>query len=72
MSDEQLTRDRAMLLAEVERLRAQIVSLEATGAEAADEIDRLRATLTSIAANTCCEECQEAKRVARSALEVKL
>lgn len=33
------------LRAEVERLRAQIVSLEATGAEASDEIDRLRAAL---------------------------
>ena len=31
--------------AEVERLRAQIVSLEATGAEASDEIDRLREAL---------------------------
>lgn len=38
-------KDRAWLLAEVERLRAQIVCLEATGAEASDEIDRLRAAL---------------------------
>lgn len=37
--------DRAMLLAEVERLRTQIVLLEATGAEASDEIDQLRAAL---------------------------
>lgn len=35
----------ADLRSEVERLRAQIVCLEATGAEASDEIDRLRAAL---------------------------
>ena len=35
------------------------------------EIERLRAALTSIASNTCCNGCQEAARVARNALEGK-
>ena len=38
-------------------------------AEAADEIERLRAALRSIAKNTCCDRCQEAALVARAALE---
>ena len=33
--------DRATLLAEIARLRSQVLTLEATGAEAADVIDRL-------------------------------
>ncbi len=36
--------------------------------DAADEIERMRAALQSIADNTCCEGCQEAARVAKSAL----
>ena len=35
----------------------------------ADEIERLRAALESIANNTCCDPCQEAKLVAKAALE---
>lgn len=35
------------------------------------EIEKLRAALTSIASNTCCNGCQEAARVARDALEGK-
>ena len=37
--------------------------------EAADEIERLRAALRSIAANACCDSCREAALVARAALE---
>ena len=33
------------------------------------EIERLRDVLESIAANTCCEPCQEAKLVAKAALK---
>ena len=33
-----------------------------------DEIEKLRAALRSIAANTCCDLCQEAALVARAAL----
>ena len=39
--------------------------------EAADEIEKLRAALRSIAANTCCDRCQEAALVARAALGEK-
>ena len=35
------------------------------------ENERLRAALTSIAKNTCCDRCQEAALVARRALEGK-
>ncbi len=37
----------------------------------ADLIERLQAALQSIAANTCCDKCQEAALVARAALEGK-
>lgn len=37
--------------------------------EGADEIERLRGALESIANNTCCEGCQEAAKVARAALD---
>ena len=37
--------------------------------DAADEIERLRTVLASIAANTCCDRCQEAALVATAALE---
>ena len=37
--------------------------------EAADEIERLRVALRSIAANACCDSCREAALVARAALE---
>ena len=33
-----------------------------------DKVEQLRAALESIAANTCCERCQEAALVAREAL----
>ena len=36
---------------------------------AADEIDRLRAGLRSIADNTCCDGCQEAAKVAAYTLK---
>jgi hypothetical protein len=36
--------------------------------EAADRIEQLEAALRSIAANTCCDKCQEAALVARAAL----
>lgn len=38
---------------------------------AADEIERLREALQSIAKNTCCDTCQEAAMVARKALGEK-
>jgi len=38
---------------------------------AAAEIEKLRAALRSIAANTCCDRCQEAALVARAALGEK-
>lgn len=37
-------------------------------AEAADRIEALETALRSIAANTCCDKCQEAALVARAAL----
>jgi hypothetical protein len=39
-----------------------------TRKEAADEIERLRSALQSIANNACCDGCQEAALVAKSAL----
>ena len=42
-----------------------------TPLDAADEIERLRAALRSIAANACCDSCREAALVARKALEGK-
>jgi hypothetical protein len=39
--------------------------------EAADRIEALEKALRSIAANTCCDKCQEAALVARAALEGK-
>lgn len=36
-----------------------------------NEVERLRATLESIAANTCCDNCREAGLVARSVLKEK-
>jgi hypothetical protein len=39
--------------------------------DAQDEIEKLRAALRSIAANTCCNRCQEAALVARAALGEK-
>jgi hypothetical protein len=40
-------------------------------AQSADEIVKLRTALRSIAANTCCDKCQEAALVARAALGEK-
>ncbi len=40
------------LVAEIDWLREQVLLLEATGAEAADVIDRLRAALTKIATSS--------------------
>lgn len=40
-----------------------------TTIEAAYRIEQLEAALQSIAANTCCDRCQEAALVARKALE---
>jgi len=39
--------------------------------QAADRIEALEAALRSIAANTCCDKCQEAALVARAALGEK-
>jgi hypothetical protein len=40
--------------------------------EAADRIEALEAALRSIAANTCCDRCQEAALVARAAITAVL
>ena len=42
-----------------------------TAEQAADRIEALEKALRSIAANTCCDKCQEAALVARAALEGK-
>jgi len=42
-----------------------------TAEQAADRIEALEKALRSIAANTCCDKCQEAALVARAALEMK-
>jgi hypothetical protein len=47
------------------------VSIRRIMRDAADEIENLRAALRSIAANTCCNRCQEAALVARAALGEK-
>jgi len=46
---------------ERERLEAEVAALTA-------ENERLRAALSSIARNSCCDNCQEAALVARAAL----
>jgi cell division protein FtsB len=63
------------LKAENARLRAENAKLAASNhaylsdyQEARGEIEKLRAALRSIAANTCCDRCQEAALVARAAL----
>ena len=55
--------------AEVERLQAALKEAAKSLAEDEQEIVELRAALESIANNTCCEGCQEARRVALAALE---
>ena len=50
--------------------KGQVFQLTVCG-EAANEIERLREALQSIASNTCCEGCQEAALVARAALKEK-
>lgn len=44
---------------------------EVTYAAMQKRIKTLKAALESIAANTCCDNCQEAARVARAALGEK-
>lgn len=59
----------ADLQARVHNQRQEIARLRAKEAWVPKEdLDRLREALRSIAANTCCEDCQEAARVARAAL----
>jgi hypothetical protein len=57
---------------EIERLEARCLKLynanEKQGERIA-ELERLEAALRQIAANTCCAPCQEARLVARAALE---
>ncbi len=48
----------------VECLKERVVSAD----DYVAEVERLRAALESIAANTCCDKCQEAALVARAAL----
>ena len=47
-----------------------IPTLTANNATLQARCDRYKAALESIAANTCCGPCQEAKLVARTALEI--
>lgn len=47
----------------------KLMTWEKQCAEAADEIDRLRAGLKCIARNTCCDGCQEAAKVAARTLK---
>lgn len=55
--------------AEIERLRDELeIAYAASRSEDIEEIERLREALKSIAANTCCDNCQEAALVARAAL----
>jgi chromosome segregation ATPase len=70
--------EREQLQAENARLRAENAKLAASNhaylsdyQEARGEIEKLRAALRSIAANTCCNRCQEAALVARAALGEK-
>ena len=55
---------------ETDRIR-QKYKIYATMVEAADEIERLREALQSIANNSCCGTCQEAALIARKALGEK-
>ena len=56
----------------VKRLRERTgLELECVAMDAADRIEALEAALRSIAANTCCDSCQEAALVARAALGEK-
>jgi hypothetical protein len=54
--------------ADYERLQAEYERMNAAWSREVDENNRLRAALESIAANTCCDRCQEAALVARAAL----
>ena len=56
------------MAAEIERLAGILDRLRIAYAEKDAEADRLREALESIAANTCCDKCQEAALVARAAL----
>ena len=61
-----------------QKLRALVLSIRRTPTpiadiipllnEAATEVERLRAALASIAANTCCDSCREAALVAQAAI----
>ena len=46
-----------------------VTELEGRCADLEAEIARLREALQSIAANSCCDKCQEAALVARQALQ---
>ena len=62
----------------LEKLRLSVMSdseyvkiIDAKNVEQADRIEQLEAALRSIAANTCCDTCQEAALVDRAALGEK-
>ena len=55
---------------EIERLREAIDHRNYLLEQACKESAKLQAALESIARNTCCEGCQEARRVALAALGV--
>ncbi len=63
--------DRATLLDEVDRLRAEIERVTRYVGLVLEKRIQFSEALTSIAQNTCCDGCQEAAKVARKALEGK-
>ena len=54
--------------ARIERLRADMQTANDARDELAIKNSKLQAALESIANSTCCEGCQEAKRVARASI----
>lgn len=66
--DVRLASDYDALRAEVEAHKALNDTLRERAHHFASEVERLRAALASIAANTCCGSCQEAALVAQAAI----
>jgi hypothetical protein len=62
---------RAEMQAEIEDLKKWDARWSEKCKRQREEIVRLREALESISKNSCCEQCQEAKIVARKALEGK-
>jgi hypothetical protein len=80
--DESMRAEVSLLRAERDELARQLEAYKRAKAEnderfmlerdaAESEVRRLRAALTSIADNTCCDGCQQAAKWARAALDGK-